>query len=483
MKLTDTVGQAFRNIGRQKLRSALTIFAVTIGATSVTIMLALVSGAQNFFVSQFSANGTLQQIAVSSQTDLTKFDDGNHGGNNCDSCIKLTDDLAAKIKAIPHVTGVARRVGAGAFEAITYNGTKLRLNQIEGYDANGIITNTMLAGRDITDSDKDGVITVSSDYADKWGFKGRYGELVNKQVQLTSRGFYSGVGATVTLPPTPDPNKPGGGDMGNQPPDQKPTVLTATIIGVVDGNDNRETVRAPLPWVNGMNTQQQYQMTEADRKAQEAANRACQNSHTPCQPSQGHLTLVTQDFLATNGYNAFTAKVDDPKNAAEATAAIKKLGVGAADAQSLIKQQLQIFNIISLVLGGIGGIALLVAAIGVINTMVMAILERTREIGVLRACGATRATIRRLFTLEAATLGFLGGVTGVLAGWGLSLIANQVINKQLAGGSLQAHNIIQLPVWLIASVIGIATLIGLLAGLYPAFRAARLNPIDALRYE
>ncbi len=126
---------------------------------------------------------------------------------------------------------------------------------------------------------------------------------------------------------------------------------------------------------------------------------------------------------------------------------------------------------------------MLVAAIGVVNTMVMAILERTREIGVLRACGATRATIRSMFTLEASVLGFLGGVTGVLVGYGLTFAANTIINKQLAGGSLQVHNIISLPLWLIASVIGIATAIGLLAGLYPAIRASRLNPIDALRYE
>jgi putative ABC transport system permease protein len=480
MKPLDLIGQAFKNIGRQKLRSVLTIFAVVIGATSVTIMLALVTGARGFFVNQFSANGTLQQIAVSSQTDLAKFDDGNNGGNNCDSCIKLTDTIAAKIKALPHVIGVARRTQAGAFEAITYNGTKLRLQGIEGYDANGILTNTMLAGRDIADSDKAGAVTITSDYADKWGFKGRYADLLGKPVQLLTRSWYSGVGATITLPPQQGPGDNGGG---NNQPQQQPTTLTATIVGVTDGSDHGETVRAPLAWVNAMNTQQMYQMTDADRRAQENAQAACQNSHTPCQPTQPHMTLVTQDFIAQNGYSSFTAKVDDVKNAADTTTAIKRLGVGAADAQSLIKQQLQIFNIISLVLGGIGGIALLVAAIGVINTMVMAILERTREIGVLRACGATRATIRSLFTVEAATLGFLGGVLGVLAGWGLSLIANRIINTQLSSGGLHAHNIIGLPIWLIASVIATTTLIGMMAGLYPAFRASRLNPIDALRYE
>ncbi|MDB5178639.1 MAG: transporter permease [Patescibacteria group bacterium] len=480
MKFTDIIIQALKNLKRQKLRSALTIFAVMIGATSVTIMLALVTGAQSFFVSQFSANGTLQQIAISSQTDLAKFDQGNNGGGSCDSCVKLTDALVTKIKAVPHVIGVARRVSGGSLESVTYNGTKLRLQQVEGYDANGILTNTMLAGRDIAEADKDGVITITSDYADKWGFKGHYSDLLNKPVQMLTRNGYSGVGATIALPPQQGPD---GGGGGNDPQQQPPTTLTATIVGIVDGGDRGETVRAPLAWVNGMNTQRMYQMTDADRKAQDAANRACQNNHTPCQPGQPKMTLVSQDFLTQNGYNGFTAKVDDVKNAATTTAAIKKLGVGAADAQSLIKQQLQIFNIISLVLGGIGGIALLVAAIGVVNTMVMAILERTREIGVLRACGATRATIRSLFTIEASALGFLGGAAGVAAGYGLTLVANRIINAQLGGSGLAAHNIITLPLWLIASVIGIATLIGMLAGLYPAFRASRLNPIDALRYE
>ncbi|HEY6736969.1 MAG TPA: ABC transporter permease [Candidatus Saccharimonadia bacterium] len=481
MGLLDLILTALRNLRRQKLRSALTIFAVVIGATSVTIMLALVTGAKDFFFKQFSANGTLQQIAISSQTDLSKFDDGNNGGNNCDSCIKLTDALAAKVAAVPHVTGVARRLGAGAFEAITYGGQKLRLNQIEGYDANGILSNTLLAGRDISATDQDGVITVTSDYADKWGFKGKYGDLVGKSVDLTSRTWYQGVGFTPATPAPPQP-----GQNNQQQPQQQPTVLKATIVGVTDGGDHGETVRAPLSWVIAMNEQQMYQMTDADRKLNEAEQQAACRNHGPgpCNPpATQHYTLVVTNFVDQNGYSAFTAKVDDPVHAAAATAAIKRLGVGAADAQSLIQSQLRIFNIISYVLGGIGAISLAVAAIGVINTMVMAILERTREIGVLRACGATRATIRRLFTIEAGLLGFLGGVIGVSCGYGLTIVANIIINRQLTGQSIKASNIIGLPLWLIAAVVGTTTVIGMLAGLYPAFRAARLNPVEALRYE
>jgi ABC-type antimicrobial peptide transport system permease subunit len=88
-----------------------------------------------------------------------------------------------------------------------------------------------------------------------------------------------------------------------------------------------------------------------------------------------------------------------------------------------------------------------------------------------------------LFTLEASMLGFLGGVVGVAVGFGLTRIANIFVNKQLASQNVRAHDIIGLPIWLILAVIGIATLIGMLAGLYPAARAAKLDPVEALRYE
>jgi putative ABC transport system permease protein len=231
--------------------------------------------------------------------------------------------------------------------------------------------------------------------------------------------------------------------------------------------------------MRGMQQNRRYEFTAADQKAQEAA---CRNVRGPCSPTQ-HMTLVVQDMLTENGYQNLIAKVDNSKNAAAAATEIKKLGVGAADAEASIKQQLTIFNIMGLVLGGIGGIALIVAAIGVVNTMVMAILERTREIGVMRAVGAKRSTVRTLFTFEASMLGFWGGVFGVAAGYGLTRVANVFVNKQLASQGVKAHDIIGLPLWLILAVIGIGTLIGMLAGLYPAARAAKLDPVEALRYE
>jgi putative ABC transport system permease protein len=195
------------------------------------------------------------------------------------------------------------------------------------------------------------------------------------------------------------------------------------------------------------------------------------------------MQLVATDVLAANGYDSLTVKVDNAKNAASVAAAIRHYGVGAADAQSFIKSQLAIFNIVGAIVGGIGGIALVVAAVGVVNTMVMAILERTREIGVMRAVGAKRSTISRLFTIEASILGFFGGLLGLGIGYVLVLVANPILNKQLSVNSIKSNNIISLPLWLILTVLAVTTVIGMLSGLYPARRAAKLDPVEALRYE
>jgi putative ABC transport system permease protein len=483
MRLIDYLTMALRNIMRQKLRSALTIFAVVIGATSVTIMLALVFGAKSFFVKQLDSTGVLQQVAISSHTDITDFNgaQNNSGGNCGDGCVKLTDALVTKIAAVPHVTGVARMERVGQFQGISLGSKKFSLNNIQAYDANGIITNTVLAGRDISGSDTSGVVTITSDYADKFGFKGKYDQLVGQTIQLISQNGYSGIGATITKPAQCSGSQTSCGN-GNQPGDMPATLLSAKVVGVVDGSDNGATVRVPIAWAHDMNENQMYQSTQADQATMQAYCQTHSSRGGVCTAPQT-FTLVVTNYNDLNGYDSLVAKADKSSNAAQVAKQIKTLGVGAADAETSIKSQLSIFNIVGLVLGGIGGIALIVAAIGVVNTMIMAILERTREIGVMRAVGAKRGTVSRLFTLEASLLGFWGGVFGVAVGFGLTSIANVFINRQLLSNGLQARNIITLPIWLIVAVIAITTLIGTFAGLYPARRAAKLDPVEALRYE
>ncbi|MGF7229525.1 MAG: ABC transporter permease [Candidatus Saccharibacteria bacterium] len=463
MRFIDYIVLAFRNIRRQKLRSSLTIFAVVIGATSVTIMLALVFSLKSFINDQFEQNGVFQQVAVSPQTDIT-WQNQNSGGQCSDaSCVKLTDDLVSKIAARPHVAGVARQTNMWQFQALVYGNQKLRTQQMVAYDANGVISSNVIAGRDLTSADKTGVVTITSDYADKLGFKHNYQALIGKTIELYTQNFYSGVGS--------DPLKafqaqqawfashPGASGQDYQP---APTLLPAQVVGITDALKSSYTVRVPMQWARDIQQTQNYQGQP--------------NSRTP--------VLVTSDELAKNGYSSLIVKADQTSNAAGVAKDIRNtFKVGAADAQTEIKQQLAVFNILGAVLGGIGGIALAVAAVGVVNTMVMAIMERTREIGVMRAVGARRSVVSRLFTFEASLLGFMGGVIGLGVGYGLILIANPLINKQLRANNVQSTNIVTLPLWLIVGVIVITTLIGLLAGLYPARRAARLNPVDALHYE
>jgi len=487
MRFIDYISIAFRNIRQQKLRSALTIFAIVIGATSVTIMLTVVFSAKGFINSQFEKNGTFQQVQVSPEQSIQWGNNDNQcqGQNTTTGCVKLTDSLVSGIAKLPHVIGIARETQINEFDGLFYGSQKLRLNQVVAYDANGTVQNTMLAGRDIGPNDGDGVLTITSDYADALGYKNDYQALIGKTVTLHAQGYYSGIGsnpvAQYNYMQTQCRNLAPGQNC-----ESPATEISGKIIGVTDaggpaGGGDGYTVRVPLVWARGMEENQTYGVSQA---AQSAANSHCMNTRGPCNPIQVQPTLTVTDELALNGYSSLIVKVDQASNAAAVASNIRsQFKVGAADAETAIKQQLAVFNIIGAVLGGIGGIALVVAAVGVINTMVMSILERTREIGVMRAVGARRSAISRLFTFEASLLGLMGGVVGVAIAYGLTLIGNPIINKQLKGNGIASSNILAMPLWLIISVLVGTTVIGMLAGLYPARRAAKLDPVEALHYE
>jgi putative ABC transport system permease protein len=141
------------------------------------------------------------------------------------------------------------------------------------------------------------------------------------------------------------------------------------------------------------------------------------------------------------------------------------------------------FVIVDSVLAAIGTVALFVAALGIVNTMVMSILERTREIGIMKAIGASDSEIRTIFFAEAATIGAVGAVFGLILGWLVTRLANVVVNVRFMPPGEEPLNLFYFPVWLILGAFAFAVLVSLLAGIYPAGRAARVDPVKALRHD
>ena len=189
-----------------------------------------------------------------------------------------------------------------------------------------------------------------------------------------------------------------------------------------------------------------------------------------------------------NGYGQVVVKVGDVKQVLDINKQINDMGFQASTPQSFLQGINNFYLVLQVVFGGVGAIALLVAAIGIANTMAMAILERTREIGLMKAVGATNRDVLSIFLGEAAGIGFLGGLGGVVIGWlsgqGINVVAIVYLAGQTAQqGGLPPSVAVYTPAWLPLFALAFATLIGLISGLYPALRAATLVPVLALKYE
>ncbi len=140
------------------------------------------------------------------------------------------------------------------------------------------------------------------------------------------------------------------------------------------------------------------------------------------------------------------------------------------------------FAIIQAVLGGIGAVSLFVAAIGIANTMMMSIYERTKEIGVIKVLGCSLKNIKQMFLLEAAFIGLLGGMMGNVLSFLMSAVIN-FLTRQGATSMGFSSNISYIPPWLVLLSMGFAMLVGVIAGYFPALRAMKLSPLAAIRNE
>lgn len=220
------------------------------------------------------------------------------------------------------------------------------------------------------------------------------------------------------------------------------------------------------------------------------------------------IIMPTQDVIKLNEwvtgqaadpetfrYDQVIVRAVDRESATAVSSAIKEMGFGAGGLGEFLNQLNSFFTTMRLVLGGVGGVALLVAAFGVANTMTMAILERTREIGLMKAVGATDRDVLTVFLIEAALVGLSGGAAGI----GVSLLIQNVINEAVrsapagdTGGGMiflpidtsqLGGGLVVIPTELALFALVLATAVGVVAGLYPALRAARMTTVVALKTE
>ena len=190
------------------------------------------------------------------------------------------------------------------------------------------------------------------------------------------------------------------------------------------------------------------------------------------------------DYLSNRGYDEIFIRAKSLNDATQLVDWLDTLGYSVQSLKTMLDMANRGMVIIQTMLGSVGALALLVASIGIANTMIMAVYERTKEIGILKAVGAAPSQIRWLFVLEASLIGLLGGVIGTVSGWLLGKGLNWLLLRILEWQDVQVTGTYFVVTWwLVLGSLAFATLIGLLAGLYPAARAARLAPLDALRYE
>jgi ABC-type lipoprotein release transport system permease subunit len=198
-----------------------------------------------------------------------------------------------------------------------------------------------------------------------------------------------------------------------------------------------------------------------------------------------YLPLKTIKNLLNNDsvYNSAKVKANSTDNLPGVRTVIESKGYKAVSIADTIGQIYQFFKIIQIVLASFGAIALIVASIGMFNTMTIALLERTRDIGIMKALGVQNGSVRKMFLAESFLISFIGGIVGILMGLFTAKLVNFIINVLAKSVGGEPEKLFSTPILAVLIIIGFSILVGVTTGFYPSKRAGKLNPLDALRYE
>lgn len=445
MKFLDLLRMSSSNLWKRKVRTVLTVLGVVIGVASIVVMVSLGLGLSRSLMKQYESYGSLTQITVQEPW----------GGENEEEK-RLDDKLLHEIEALEHVESVHPVLQISALAKYgTYEGyLQIRGLPKEAFaDLNIDVGQGRLPGEDEELTFFYGNEVLQNFYNSK-GSGGSYWEtgvlpdidLMNDPIFVIfdTDAYYSAGGTTEDGQPI-------------QPP-KKYMIKTCGVEESVEGSWSR------YGWYTFCDLEQLMPQLKKIFK----------NKIIPGQPRTKTGKPYKEIF-----YNELDVNVDSMDHVMEIQNYLTELGYNANSQAEWVESEQKTMGYIQAVLGGIGAVSLFVAAIGITNTMMMSIYERTKEIGVMKVLGCDLRNIRSLFLLEAGFIGFIGGVIGLI----LSFTISAVINKVAQSAQEYMQGISYIPIWLVLVSMVFAVLVGMTAGFFPARRAMKLSPLAAIRNE
>lgn len=454
MKRIDIARRAARNLKQAKIRTLLTALAISVGAFTLTLSLAIGAGTREYFAKFLETNVNPQSLFVVADKNLVGFSGGNSGPKEYDpnaasfgggaSYKTLGESDLTKIRANKNISGVQPNYNLQA-TYFTYQGnTKKFTGSIMMYDKT--IRGEAAAGKlpplgQMIGADN---VVVPESYLKALG--------VTKPADA--------IGKTITVRVTQPVKKLSETELQN--------IYTAggldALAAVTQGKtkDVTFTVSAvaakPATALGDTN-----QLAISDTKAHELAD------------------FTTEGTAQYQRYLAAVAMVKDGVKPETAKAELEKSGYVVKTARDLQGILFTVVNVVQGIVAGFGVLALLASVFGIINTQYISVLERTGQIGLMKALGMSGRAIGKLFRYEAAWIGFLGGILGALGGVGLGTLLNPWISRKMSLGA-GSHLLIFQPVPIILLIFGLV-MVAVVAGWFPSRKAAKLDPIEALRTE
>ena len=451
MRFLDMLRMSGSNLWKRKVRTFLTVLGVVIGTASIVVMISIGLGLNKATLEEIQSYGSMTTINVYPSYNW----DGTAEGQL--SSQYLSNEIVRQIEEIDHVEVVSPVLRV---DAIALSGKYMSWMSIEGMDVNALAQLGIEVGEGRLPSAEDTELTLL------------YGNqiLTNFYDKKTNEGYWD----TGELPDIDLMNDTvfiifdTDAYWSSQSPQegavvQRPKKYVIPACGIVAGDT--ETY-------NNFS----YNVYCDIDQLETLLKRIFKNRAIPGQPTTQSGKPYKELY-----YSELYVNVDNMDNVTKVQEQIGELGCQTSSNMEWVESMQKQYSYIQAVLGGIGAVALFVAAIGIANTMMMSIYERTKEIGIMKVLGCNMRNIQSMFLIEAAFIGFIGGGLGV----GLSYGVSAIVNKVSAGGSFMgvSTGMSYIPPWLSLLGIGFAIIVGTLAGFFPSLRAMRLSPLAAIRNE